>query len=322
MTLPGRRLRLAFFGTPDIAKTVLAGLIEADEDDLVLVVSQPDRPKGRGKKLEPTPVKALALEASIPVEQPRKLRDGVLAAQLKSMNVDLAIVVAYGRILPADVFRAPEFETWNVHASLLPRLRGASPIQHAILEGEAETGVTLMRLAEGMDEGDMLLQRQLPIAPTDTGGQLTQHLAELGAKTAVEGLRLSKTEGLTITPQDSTAATYAGLLEKNDGQLSFSNAAARLDRQVRAFDPWPGTFVPLPDGQPLKIRKIALAGAGDPQQAPGTVIETQPRLVVQTGDGALELIEVQPPGKRTMSAGDYLRGAGRHITIGNIIGVN
>ena len=308
-------------GTPDIAKTVLAGLLKADEDDIVVVLSQPDRPKGRGKKLEPTPVKALALEHGLTVEQPKKLRDGTVAERLRSLHIDLAIVVAYGRILPVDVFEAPEFHTWNVHASLLPRLRGASPIQHAILEGETETGVTLMQLAEGMDEGDMLLKRRIPIESIDTGGTLTDKLADLGARTAVEGLRLAKAEGLEITPQKAAQATYARLLEKKDGRLDFGESAAALDRRVRAFDPWPGTFVPLENGQPLKIRRAAPLDAGPSDAEPGTVVSLEP-LTVQTGAGQLEVREVQPPGKRPMSAADFLRGAGRQLAIGQPLGVS
>ena len=306
---------MAFFGTPDIAKTVLAGLIEADADDIALVISQPDRPKGRGKKLEPTPVKAIAEANGLTVDQPRKLRDGAVAARLKALEIDLAIVVAYGRILPVDVFEAPTFNTWNVHASLLPGLRGASPIQHAILEGHPETGVTLMQLSEGMDEGDMLLKRKIAIGPDDTGGSLTVRLADLGARTAVEGLALAKREGLTVEPQDPAEATYAGLLEKKDGELDFAASAVALDQRIRAFDPWPGTFVRTEGGQPLKIKRAAVSSAPATDVAPGTVTQLDP-LQVATSDGRLEILEVQPPGKRPMGASDFLRGAGRKIAIG------
>ena len=282
------------------------------------MISQPDRPKGRGKKLEPTPVKALALDHGLTVEQPKKLRDGTVAARLRELEIDLAIVVAYGRILPPAVFEAPRFHTWNVHASLLPHLRGASPIQHAILGGDAETGVTLMQLSEAMDEGDMLLKQTVPILPTDTGGTLTDKLATIGAKLAVDGIAIAKSEGLRVTPQDHAAATYAGLLEKRDGVLDFARSAAELDRQIRAFDPWPGTFITTSSGQPLKIRKAAPVAAPTADRvAPGEIIQLQPSLLVGTKDGALEIAELQPPGKRSMSAGDFLRGAGRRLAIGS-----
>ncbi|MCA9550797.1 MAG: methionyl-tRNA formyltransferase [Myxococcales bacterium] len=310
--LPQRRLRLAFFGTPDIAKTVLAALLDAGEDDVVLVVSQPDRPKGRGKKLEPTPVKALAEARGIPVTQPTKLRDGALAAQLKALEVDLAIVVAYGRILPVDLFEAPTFHTWNVHASLLPRHRGASPIQHAILTGDAETGVTLMQLSEGMDEGAMLHTRAVPLDGTETTESLTEALAKLGGEALVEGLALAKAEGLEVTPQDEARVTYAPLIDKSAGALDFTRPAAELERRIRAFFPWPGCFVPLSDG-PLKI--LAAQVVGGSGAAPGTLTALKP-LTVETGEGALVITQLQPPGKKPMDAAAYLNGAGRGLVVG------
>lgn len=314
-TLPNRRLRLAYFGTPDIAKTVLAALLDAGQDDVVLVVSQPDRPKGRGKKLEPTPVKALAEARGLPVTQPTKLKDGALAAQLRALEVDLAIVVAYGRILPKDTFEAPAAHTWNVHASLLPRHRGASPIQHAILAGDAETGVTLMQLSEGLDEGAMLYARSLPLDGTETSETLTEALAKLGGEALVAGLALAKTEGLEVTPQDEARVTYAGLIDKAEGALDFTRPAAELERRIRAFHPWPGGFVPMPDG-PLKIL-AATVGPDVPDARPGTLTALKP-LTVQTGAGTLVITQLQPPGKRPMDAAAFLNGAGRGLTVGTV----
>ncbi len=293
---------------------MLQHLFDADEDDVVVVYSQPDKPQGRGKKLKPTAVKALAESRGIEVRQPRRLRDGTVAQQLLDDQIDLAIVVAYGRILPKAVFEAPKFNTWNVHASLLPRHRGASPIQHSILTGDQEAGVTLMQLSEGMDEGDMLLKRALPIEPTDTGGSLFDKLALLGGQTLVEGLRLAKSAGLTVTPQNDAEATYASMFSKQDGLLDFARPAVEIERKVRAFDPWPGTFLKTEQG-PLKIRQVRLvehSGA----EAPGTVLEAGKQLVVKTGEGALQIERLQPPGKKAMAAADYLRGAGRHISAG------
>lgn len=314
LKLPDRRLRLAFFGTPDIAKTVLEALLDADEDDVVLVVSQPDRPKGRGKKLEPTPVKALAEARGVPVTQPKKLKDGALAGRLKALGVELSIVVAYGRLMPTDLFEAPTYDTWNVHASLLPRHRGASPIQHAILSGDPETGVCLMLLTEEMDAGDVLYTLRRPLDGTETGGSLTEDLATLGARAAVEGLRRAKAEGLAVTPQDPAQVTYAPLIDKAAGALDFTRPAAELERRIRAFQPWPTCFVRQAGG-PLKLLAARVV-EGAPEIAPGTVVATKPALVVQTGSGALAIDRVQPPGKRAMGASAFLNGAGRNIEIG------
>lgn len=314
LKLPDTRLRIAFFGTPDIARVMLEHLLDADQDDVVLVISQPDRPKGRGKKLEPTPVKALAESRGLPVTQPTKLRDGALTQRLKDLGVQLGIVVAYGRLLPNDLFQAPTFDTWNVHASLLPRHRGASPIQHAILAGDTETGATLMMLSEAMDEGHMLLKATRPLDGTETGGSLTEDLGPLGGALLVDGLRRAKAEGLTVTPQDHGAATYAPLIDKQAGALDFSQPAVELERRIRAFQPWPTCFVPGPQG-PLKVLQ-ATVGMGEAGATPGTVLATKPSLVVQCGEGSLTIDQVQPPGKRPMDSAAYLNGAGRQIQIG------
>lgn len=292
---------------------MLERLLDAGEDDVVRVYSQPDRPKGRGKKLVAPPVKVLAESRGIPVEQPKKLKDGVVAAQLAEDAIDLAVVVAYGRILPPAVFEAPNFDTWNVHASLLPELRGASPIQHAILEGKPETGVTLMQLREGLDEGPMLAKRTLAITDTETSGELTERLAVVGADMLVEELRTAKTSGLEVVPQDDAQATFAPLIDKKDGALDFTQPARALAYRIRAFQPWPGTYVPTADG-PLKIL-AARPEPGEPGAAPGTVVSLDP-LKVQTGDGALALERLQAPGRKPLDVADFMRGAGRELTIG------
>ncbi|MGF1511193.1 MAG: methionyl-tRNA formyltransferase [Myxococcota bacterium] len=313
--LPHRRLRIAFFGTPDLASTVLREVLQADDDEVVSVICQPDRPKGRGRRFEAPPVKEVAQEAKIPVLQPIKLRDGVLTRRLLEDRVDLGVVVAFGRILPRPLFEAPSFGTVNVHASLLPKFRGASPIQHAILTGETETGVTLMRLSEGMDEGHMLAQRRVAIPPDATGGSLFSTLARLGAETLVDGLRQSKREGLPIEPQDPEAATYAPMLTKEDGRLDLGRDAESLSRRVRAFDPWPGTFLSTGSGNLKVLRARAVPTAGPAE--PGVVVQVRPRCVLATSRGGLELLEVQPPGKRRMPVADFLRGQGRSWTEGS-----
>lgn len=293
---------------------VLQRLLDAGEDLVVRVYCQPDRPKGRGKKLVAPPVRQLGEERRIPVSQPAKLKDGSVAHQLREEAIDLAIVVAYGRILPPSVFEAPAFHTWNVHASLLPKYRGASPIQHAVLNGEKTTGVTLMQLSEGLDEGPMLLKRELPIGPDETAAELTERMAELGADALLQGLRQAKDQGLEVVPQDDAEATFAPLIDKAHGELDLQRPAHALACQVRAFDPWPGTFVRISEGS-LKILRARVA-PGDPASSPGSVLSLAP-FRVQTGEDSLEIEQVQAPGRKPVDAADFLRGAGRNIAIGS-----
>lgn len=308
-----------------MAATHLQALVAAEEDDVVLVVSQPDRPKGRGRTLEPTPTKQVALQAGLPVVQPKKLRDGRLAARLRDEAIDLAIVVAYGRILPPDLFEAPTHHTWNVHGSILPRHRGAAPIQHAVLEGDEVAGVTLMSLSEGMDEGDMLLVRSTPVGPDETSGELFARLSQLGAEALLEGLRTAKTQGLPRTPQDPAAATYAPMLQKSDGRLDPARPAVELARRARGLNPWPGAFFETDQG-PLKVhraRPLPEPPVSEPSRVPGTVAAAQSgRLVLAVGPQGterLELLEVQAPGKRALPADAYLRGAGRDLRPGTVM---
>lgn len=318
--LPERPLRLAFFGTPDIAATVLSALIEAGQDELCMVISQPDRPKGRGKKLSPTPVHAVAEAHGLPLLQPSKLRDGALAAELRAQAIDLAVVIAYGRILPVGLFTAPRFDSVNLHTSLLPRHRGAAPIQHAILAGDQETGVSLMQISEGMDEGDVLLQSRLRLSGVETGGSLFEALATLSAELIVEGLTRAKREGLQIRPQDPALATHAPMLKKADGALDLRRPAAELERQLRAFNPWPGSFIARPEG-PLRVTQAAVVDS-PPGPAPGTILSCERRLLLQTGAGALDVLELQPAGKKPMPAAAFLNGAGRELSAGVSIGVD
>ncbi len=312
LRLPDRPLRLAFFGTPELAATILRHLLDAEREEVVCVICQPDKPKGRKRQVEAPPVKQLAEARGIEVLQPTKMRDGSLARTLIERRLDLAVVAAYGRILTQDTLDAPSFGCWNVHASLLPRHRGASPIQHAILAGDAETGVDVMRMTAGLDEGAVLHRRRLPIGPELSAGRLSEQLAELGGAAIVEALRLARGEGLEVREQDHAAATWAPLIRKEDGHLDLRRPAAELARRVRAFDPWPGTFVQRPDG-PLRILR-AEASPGD--GVPGRIERVDEALVLGTGDGLLVVREVQPPGKRPMPVGDFLRGAGRALSAG------
>lgn len=317
LTLPDRPLRLAFFGTPELARTVLEGLITRGPDPVVLVLCQPDKPRGRGQKLEPPPVKTLAESRGIPVMQPVKMKDGTVARALKEAEIDLAIVAAFGRILPQDVLDAPRFGCWNVHASILPRHRGASPIQHAILAGDRESGVTLMQMNAGLDEGPMLLVDAFPLDPAETTATLTDRVARVGAEIALRGVALAKTAGLDVTPQDDSRATLAPLIDKAEGRLDLERPAAELERRVRALNPWPGTWVSLPSGEALRVLRATVEPAApDAEAAAGTIVGVKDALRLATPDGLLVVLELQPPGKRPMSAADYLRGAGRSLTIG------
>ncbi len=308
---------MAFFGTPDIADVILQGILAAGTDEVVAVVCQPDRPKGRGQKHVPPPVKETAVAHGLEVTQPTVLKDGTLAEQMRGWNLDLAVVCAYGRIIPASVFRAPAFGTWNVHTSLLPRHRGASPIQAAILAGDPQTGVTLMELTEGLDEGPMLLKKAIALQGHETGGNLTKTLAEVGHETLLEGLKAAKSEGLEAQAQQAQEATYAPLLKKADGALDFTEPARALERRVRALDPWPGAFTTW-NGQRLKVleARVSYETGG----APGSVVSAKKSLIVQTQEQSLEILRLQPPGKKPMETEAFLRGAGRHIEAGTPLG--
>jgi methionyl-tRNA formyltransferase len=310
------RYQSVFFGTPDFAVPILEATAACT--DLVAVVTQPDRPRGRGLELAPPPTKVWALAHGLPVFQPTKLRDGVLAAELRRLAPDVAVVAAYGRILPKDLLELPRFGCVNAHGSLLPRYRGAAPIQWAVAEGEAETGISLMRMDEGLDTGDVFYEKRLPIGPDDTGGSLHDRLARLGAEAIREGLPRYLAGELVPVPQDHARATLAPILEKEHGHLDFARPAPALERRVRAFDPWPGTFTFLAPGgkELLKVAKARVAPrpAGREDAPPGTVISGRP-LLVACGDGtALELVEVQPEGKRRMAGADLV--SGRRVALG------
>ncbi|HEY0839154.1 MAG TPA: methionyl-tRNA formyltransferase [Vulgatibacter sp.] len=310
------RQRSVFFGTPDFAVPIVEATAEVS--DLVAVVTQPDRAKGRGQALAEPPVKTWAKERGIPVFQPEKLRDGVLAANLRELAPDVAVVAAYGRILPKDLLDLPRLGCVNVHGSILPKYRGAAPIQWAVANDEAETGVTLMRMDEGLDTGDMLALRTIPIGPADTGGSMHDALAKLGGELIREELPRYLDGKLQAVPQDHDAATLAPILSKDQGRLDFSQPARLLAARVRGFHPWPGTFTYLEPGERGLLKVLAAAPAslpaGQENVPPGVVISLQP-LLVATGDGrALELCEVQPEGKRRMPADAFV--AGRRVQVG------
>jgi methionyl-tRNA formyltransferase len=308
------RWRILFMGTPAFACPSLAALLDGP-DDVVGVVCQPDRPRGRGLALSPPAVKRLALEHGVPVLQPEKVRTPEFRAALAALAPDLIVVAAYGRILPRAILDLPPRGCINVHASILPRHRGAAPIQHAILAGDPESGVTIMAMAEEMDAGDMLLVRRTPIAPDDTGGTLGERLARIGADAlvaAVAGLH-----GGTIHPiaQPAEGITFAPRIEREHTRLDWTRPATELERMVRAFAPEPAAFTTV-DGATLKVFH---AEVRDLTGAPGSILDASSGgLVVAAGAKSLALLEVQLQGKRRMPAGAFL--AGHRLARGACLG--
>jgi methionyl-tRNA formyltransferase len=308
-------LRVVFFGSPEFAVPSLVGA--ADRHDIVAVVTQPDRPAGRGARLQPPAVKVLATERGLPVLQPPKLRDGALAAELRRLAPDLFVVVAYGRILPPDLLAVPRLGPWNVHASLLPKHRGAAPIQWAVIRGDTETGVSIMRMEEGLDTGPVAARVAEPILVDDTAGTLSSRLAPLGARLLVETLSMIADGGVALREQDHALATLAPPLEKADGRLDFRQPAAMVAARARGVDPWPGAAVVL-DGTLSKVfLPRVVAGRGTPGEVLGLVPHG---LAVACGDGAVAFAEIQLPGRKRMPARALL--AGHPIHPGTILGPN
>lgn len=302
--------KTVFMGSPEFALPVLQALL--DHYNIIGVVTQPDRPAGRGKQLTPPPVKLLAERAQIPVMQPRRLSLPDAFAQLEAWAPDLIVVAAFGQILKQQVLDLPRFGCINVHASLLPRWRGAAPIQAAILHGDNHTGVTIMRMDAGIDTGDMLSQRTIPILPDDTSLSLSARLAELGASLLIETLPAYLEGSLAVKIQDEQLATYAPMLKKEDGLLDFSQSAYALARQVRAFYPWPGAFL-IWKNQLIKVHNAhAIPDENihwDTPLSPGTQIRLGNLPAIKAGDGIFVLDLLQPAGKKSQTGEQFLNGA-------------
>jgi methionyl-tRNA formyltransferase len=298
-------LRLVFAGTPEFAVPCLEAC-RASGAEVVAVYTQPDRPAGRGRRLAPSPVKQAALAAGIAVEQPESLKSAETQQVLAACRPDLLVVVAYGLILPRKVLAIPRLGCWNVHASLLPRWRGAAPIQRAILAGDTESGVDLMQMEAGLDTGPVMLQRRTPIDRDDTGGTLHDRLSALGADVLAEGLRRTLAgERLIATPQPEDGVSYAHKLEKAEAKLDFSRPASELERKVRAFDPWPVAEGAIA-GEPLRIWS-AQAIALDHRGVPGSVLAAgRDGIDLACGDGALRVTALQRAGGKRIGAIDYL----------------
>jgi methionyl-tRNA formyltransferase len=305
------RLRVAFLGTAELACASLKALHDSAEYEVVSVITQPDRPKGRSLQPNPSPVKTLAQQLGLPILQPEKARDPALQQQLATLDLTLAVVVAYGQILPPALLDLPAKGCVNVHASLLPRHRGAAPIQWAILEGDPLTGVTIMKLDAGLDTGPILAQRTTPIEAADTAVSLHHRLAQLGAQLLLEILPLYLQGRIQPQPQPSEGASYARKISRADGRIDWTAPARAIWNRVRAFTPWPGTFALFPSTpQPrgLKIwRAEVVATPGSP--APGTVLETTAAgIVVACGSGALRIQDLQLEGGRQLSAEAFIAG--------------
>lgn len=308
-------MRIVYMGTPEIAAVILERLLE-EPYEVVLAVTQPDRPKGRGKALACSPVKELAVAHGIPVFTPEKLRLPENVEVIREAAPDMIVVAAFGQILPKSVLDIPKYGCINVHASLLPKYRGAAPIQWSILDGESETGVTIMYMNEGLDTGDILSQKIVPIASDETGGSLHDKLAVAGAEALAEAIPGILDGTLTAVPQGEMTTPYAKQLTKEMGNLDFTLPAVVLERRIRGFNPWPGTYT-FREGAMLKIWAATVCAddlsenASEAQDGivPGTVVGvTKTQFTVMTGDGLLAVTEVQPEGKRRMSAEEYLRG--------------
>jgi len=298
------KLKIIFAGTPDFSVPPLQALL-ASTHEVVAVYTQPDRPAGRGRKLTPSPVKRQAQEQGIPVYQPKNFKAEEDLALLESHGADLMVVVAYGLLLPQRVLDAPRLGCVNIHASLLPRWRGAAPIQRAIQAGDAESGITIMVMEKGLDTGPMLLKKVCPIEARETGGSLHDKLSVMGAEALMEALPGIADGSLTPEVQDEAMANYARKLEKAESRIDWSRSAVEIDRQVRAFNPWPVAQADL-QGQALRIWESSPEPGGEGVRPGQVIAQSRAGIEVATGEGVLRITMLQMPGKRAMSAADFL----------------
>ena len=298
-----QKTRIAFMGTPEFAAHILQSLLK-NSYEVVAVYTQPPRPVGRGYKVTPSPVQKIAQAHKIPVFTPSSLKTEEAQTQWQSLNLDIAIVAAYGLILPKAILEAPRWGCVNVHASLLPRWRGAAPIQRAILSGDTETGVTIMRMDEGLDTGDILLMKRTPISNTMTASKLHQILAHLGAESLLSALPLYLSGELQSYPQPQEGITYAEKLSKTEGRLDWTLSASLLERKIRALNPWPGTWFEIGEDR-IKVLEALVVPLASPYP-PGTIVDDQ--LTIACGEQALRLLLVQKVGKSPLHVDDFLRG--------------
>lgn len=311
-------MRIVFMGTPDFAVGSLKALTESGKHEIVAVFTQPDRPKGRGNKMLMTPVKEYALEHGFEVHQPLKVKDQEVIDLLQSFNPDLIVVAAFGQFLPKAILEMPKYGCINVHASLLPKYRGAAPIQYAIIKGEKESGVTIMQMDIGMDTGDMLSKVIVPIGEETTMGELHDALMEEGAKlllTTIDGLEAGTVKAV---PQNNAEATYATLLDRSMERIDWSKPAAEVHNLIRGFNPAPSTYTKLPNGKSLKLW-CSRVTSETAKAVPGTVVEVSKKTFkVACGDVLLEILEVQPESKKRMPAQVFINGRG--VQEGDVLG--
>jgi methionyl-tRNA formyltransferase len=314
-------MRIVFIGTGEIGVPTLRALLNS-EHEVIAVVTQPDKPVGREQRIEPPPIKKVITRSGgfqtavgrsaagkpplLEVLQPAKIKDPQTIKEIRSLTPDVIVVVAYGQILPRDVIEIPRLACLNLHASLLPRWRGAAPVQAAIAAGDCETGITVMHMDEGLDTGDILLQRSVEILPNDTGGSLHDRLAQIAPEVLHESLRLVAAGNAPRIAQDNARATYAPKLKREHGLIDWSESAEAIVRKIRAYNPWPGAFMKV-DRQNLKIFSASVV---DLNGQPGEILRSDKDLIVATGKGVLSLSEVQLEGKRRMTAAEFLRGHG------------
>lgn len=301
-------MKIVFMGTPDFAVGALQSLMDAGHE-IMAVVTQPDKPKGRSGKLQPSPVKVCALEHGIPVFQPVRIKNPESVAELKTYAADVYIVAAFGQILSREILDIPKYGCLNIHASLLPRYRGTSPIQHVIVDGEEKTGITIMQMDEGVDTGEMLYQREIPIASDENYETLHDKLMVLGGEAITEALSLMERGELHPTKQDDSLSCYAPLMDKGMGAIDFSGEAEAINRLIRGLTPWPSAYTSY-RGRQLKIWKAqADSGEDTAKYVPGEILRVEKDCVaVATGKGSLKIYELQLEGKKRMSARDFLLG--------------
>jgi methionyl-tRNA formyltransferase len=297
-------MRVIFIGTGDIGVPTLQALLQSREHRLAGVVTQPDKPIGRAQGIESGPIKKAIAGTTMPILQPARIKDRQAIDEIGALKPEAVIVMAYGQILPRDLLEIPSAACLNLHASLLPRWRGAAPIQAAIAAGDRETGITVMYVAEGLDTGDILLRRKIDILPTDTGGSLHDRLAQIAPNALFDALTMLAKGIAPRIPQDNTLATYAPKLTRDDGRIDWSKSAEVIERKIRAFNPWPGAFMKLD----RRNQKIFSASIADLSGEPGEILRSEKELVIAAGNGAVSLGEVQLEGKRQMRAAEFLRG--------------
>jgi methionyl-tRNA formyltransferase len=310
-------MRIVFIGTGEIGVPVLRSLLNSREHELVGAVTQPDKPVGRAQRIEAPPIKAALADSALPIFQPARIKREEEAAEIRALAPDAIVVMAYGQILPRSVLEIPRVACLNLHASLLPRHRGAAPIQAAIVAGDRESGITVMYMDEGLDTGDVLLQSRLEIAVNETGGSLHDRLAQIAPDALHEALGQLQRGNAARIPQDSSATTYAPKLKREDGRIDWKESAALIERKIRAFNPWPGAFMLLRDatGRTRKLKIFSAKVVAAAKTAPGEILPSDGSIVVGANDGALSLGEVQLEGRRRMSAEEFLRGRAAPLSI-------